>query len=195
MQTRSISRYILVVLCVSVVTTTIVLIGLNAFMNNTTRSPQSAPIANEGYVQGFMAARERFKTMTHYGILPNQNTILVGKVLEATSDHLLVQQQTLDTDPRVDGVQDERTITLEGDGKAYQETTKHPDQLKTELQLFHANQMPQPNMVPPTASTLTPIALSDIPVGAIVRISSHTDIRLSPAISATEIIYIRENVN
>ena len=116
-QPRSYSRYVLVALCIAVVFTALVLVALNAWM----KQPGENMVFKgsgytDGYRDGFNAAREKMKIVAGSDILEDA-TSSNGEVISVSSDRLVVKQTSLDTDPVVDGVDNERTVTLAKDAK------------------------------------------------------------------------------
>lgn len=188
---HSTSRYILVVLCVAVVGTSLVLVALNAlvkqpgsklaFQSGASLTSCPAGDATTAYKNGYNAAREKLRAS---GLLttPVSNNILSGTVVAVGTDTLTVKQNNLDTDPIADGIPDERIVTVAAGTPIYFDTIKTAFEMQRELAAL------KPGTPPPVASTRTMAKLSDIQVGQTVYVESKQDVRLLSSIPATQIV-------
>lgn len=199
MQTRSYSRYILTVLCIAITFTALVLIALNAWIKQPSTGasigyvPSRASLTKdeelkEAYVQGYVAARERLSSLGGVG-LNTEPRILRGTVVNVGSKSLTLKQTNLDTHPLVDSIPDERLVTLAANAHIYAETEKTTAQFQAELADFEKSSLDNPERTPPQIFTRREITLSDIPVGASLRIISEESVRMASEIIASEIVY------
>lgn len=190
----SYSRYILVVLCVSVVFTTIALIALNAAFqqrNFGSKLQLSSSGSTDNDLQmafgsGYQAARQN---LMDKGLLIGEldPKYLTGVVTKNDDSGLFVMQTSLDSVPAVDGVEDERQIIISPTTKFYSETSKSSEDFARELEAYAKislteNSNPAPLPVIKKAATLT-----DIKVGDKVKILSEQSVRFAPLIQATQI--------
>jgi hypothetical protein len=183
-QPRSHSRYILVVLCVIVVSTAVVLVGLNAWMQQFGTAPVKDKYT-EGYVKGYSDARERLLAA---GLImrPIEANVLTGSVVSVGKDFLIVRQTNLDSSPIVDSVPDERTVLVTSSTKILSRTMKTREVMDKEIVAFLASGRPPDEM--PLADTQVIVPLSGITVGASVIITTSVDVRLAPTVNATQIV-------
>jgi hypothetical protein len=187
-QPRSASRYILVALCVVIVFTALVLVAMNAWMKQPGNPIATTDRYQEGYSKGYSDARERLRSA---GLLsaPSETNILNGTVLSVGNGSIVVKQTNLDTDPTVDQVPDERTITITSSTKIYQRVLKDPAVLDTELREFEKSGASGSAVPDPYIQTV--INFSEIPVGAKVFLYSNMNVRLLSDIVATEIYMVK----
>ncbi|MBI4139020.1 hypothetical protein HY479_02610 [Candidatus Uhrbacteria bacterium] len=187
MEIKSYSRYLLTVLCVAVVITTLVLVGLNAWLtqpsglslNGLGFNPDAERQA--GYKEGYNAARDRLST-AGLCALPVESTVLTGSVMAVEQGLVIVVQESLDTDPLADGVPDERVVRIGPETKIFIQKEASPD----ELAAASATPDTAPIPVGRTAAKWT-----DIPTeGGRVRVSANEDIRLKEEFTAREIVIL-----
>jgi hypothetical protein len=118
----SLSRYILVILCVAIVFTALILIVLNSIVQNKRLSGLKSGIPaidqimvgqtfEDGYKAGYKAAREksRFSISTPPGS-PVYN--MDGTIKSVSADKIQFTAKNIDTDELVDGVSDSRTAQI-----------------------------------------------------------------------------------
>jgi len=189
-QPRSTSRYILVALCIVVVFTALVLVALNAWMKSSGNPLAAADRYQEGYSKGYSDAREHLRTLGMI-IEPADTRSFSGSVVSVGSGSLVVKQTSLDTDPIIDKVPDERNVTVASSTKIYRRTEKDPAVLEKEMRAFEADVKENPNAVPPESLIKTDMKLSDINVGAKVVITSASEVRLASTIVATEVVVVQ----
>lgn len=185
---RSYSRYLLVVLCVSITVTAVVLVALNAYANSKRPAP-SGPASDQeittAYRAGFNAARER---LTKYGFgAPSDTQTLTGTVRSVSGGKLIVSQENLMTDALISGITDDREVTTTASTKITRDVQKPAAQFQAEQEAF-AKLPPSPSLQPPTATIKSTIRISDINVGDHVTISAQeSDITMLPSITAASI--------
>jgi hypothetical protein len=181
-QRSSTSRYILTALAIILVITAFILVGLNALQlqrGNGLGLSLLSKQTDEAYKEGYLAAREKYKTLCP---LPAATNILTGTVVSNDGTTMRVQETSLDTDPKVDGVNDIRTITLAPSATIVEIERKTPQQLAAENPV--ATNKPQ---VPANPFTQKTIHLTDITPGMTVAVQSQDDVRLAPSIVASTI--------
>jgi hypothetical protein len=185
---RSYSRYILVVLCVSIVMTAIVLVALNAYTKSKTiPTPALQDDSADAYRAGFAAAKARFE---QYGlnVLAGQNNVLIGDVKSVSSAALVVTQENLMTDEIVSGVSNDRTVRVTAETAIVQETPKPAAQFEKEQDAF-SKLPPGTATEPPNPTVRTMIRLADIKNGDRVRVTaSEPDITTLESVNALEIV-------
>lgn len=188
-QPRSTSRYILVALCVVVVFTALVLVALNAWMKQGGGLSVVADRYQEGYVKGYTDARDDLRA---HGLLMAsvETRMFSGTVVSVGDGSLVVKQTSLDTNPTIDKVPDERSVSVASSTKVYRRTEKDPAVLEKEMKAFQGESRNNPDAVPPESLIKTAMKLSDISVGTKVVITSDVDVRLLANITATEVVVI-----
>lgn len=191
----SLSRYILVILCVSIVFTALVLIILNSWMQNkqlTGLNGVGQLFAGQsyenGYKEGYLAAREKYKT-----ILPLQENATVtsfsGDIESLDDSSVLVRATSIDTNEIVDKVSDVRDVLIASTTKIFSRTLlpqDEQDRLYAQWQKSGASQ----GNPPPKAYKETEIKLSDLQVGQRVFVSAGEDIKLQESFIATEVVVV-----
>jgi len=176
-----------VILCVAVVGTALILIALNAWM----KQPGS-PLAvidryQVGYEQGYNDAREQLRTTGL--LLPSEETrSFNGTIVSVGDGSLVVRQTSLDTNPRVDDVPDERTVIVTSSTKVVRQTDKDSVDLEKELKAYDAAVKTDPEIPMPDAVVSTDMKLSDIPVDARVTVYADEDVRLLEQVVATRVV-------
>ncbi|MBP9863988.1 hypothetical protein KBC54_00875 [Patescibacteria group bacterium] len=179
-QRSSTSRYILTALAIILVITTFILVGLNALtLEQRMRAGVSISnptlLSNQGYIEGYKAARKKYAALC---AIPVDNvTSFSGTIQAINSNGFTVTALTLDTDSKVDGISDDREITMTSDTKIQKITDKTPAEMAAE----------DSAKAPPTPYNVTLLQLKDLTVGQTVTVSSATDVRLEPVITATTI--------
>lgn len=183
----------LVVLCVAVVCTALILVGLNAYstpqngmLGNTGGSQASDEEISEAYRSGFETAKQRFEK---YGLgVQGDSHILVGTVQRNSGGKLIVLQENLMTDALVSGVSDDREVTTTASTKIMRVTQKSATQFAAEQDAF-AKLPPSPNTQPPTPTLQSQIKISDIKIGDVVTVTAkETDITNALSITAELIV-------
>jgi hypothetical protein len=187
---RSYSRYLLVVLCVSIIVTATVLVALNAYTrSHLTASP--VPLSDDttdAYRAGFAAAKEKYES---YGLstLTGQRNILIGRVQSVDAGMIIVRQENLLTDEIVSGVSNDRIVAIDRGTSLVRETQKSPEKLQQEQAAFAA--LP-PGTDPPQAVVRVTASIQDIHAGDLVRVTaSETDVTDLESVHATEIVVSR----
>ncbi|MBI5654725.1 hypothetical protein HZC53_03690 [Candidatus Uhrbacteria bacterium] len=182
----STSRYILTALCIILVITAFILVGLNA-LNIENRlgikilpSPTNAQL-QEQYKKGYLAAREKIAPLCP--MVNRSGNSLSGTVKSVSGNTLTVEQKTFDTDETVDGVSNIRKVTLSANTPIQLLASKPQDVLSKELADFKPD--PKNPSNPPSPFTITTIRVSDIKVGDAVTITSNKDLRLMAEFAAT----------
>jgi len=187
LQRSSTSRYILTALAIILVITAFVLVGLNALQlqNRNGGIIGLTSSADQNYKEGYLAARAKYQS-----ICPNGATLtlgVTGTVTNVGNNELSLTQQSLDTDPRVDGISDTRTILVNASTTFVQYVDKTPEQISNELKSFVGSATTEP----PSATTSKTISLSDIKPGSTVTVVAQEDVRLADHIQAVRVILVR----
>lgn len=194
MEQKSTSRYILTALAVILVVTSFILVALNAleldkrWKIGLPDSMTAASDAREGYVEGYLAAREKYSRICVTN--PSGGLGLAGTVESNDGKILKVRQQSFDTDPFVDGVSDVRTVTIDAKTVVRRQTTKSPEELQKEFETFKpapasAETLPPPE--PPRPVGYATISLKDIKNGQRVFVEADGDLRTADNIVAKTI--------
>ena len=189
----SLSRYILVILCVSIVFTALTLIVLNSWVQNKRLATLTSGVPGltgktfeDGYKTGYLAAKDKYRIIPQR---PEGTPVmeLSGTINSINNQQFVVTATNLDTDPTVDGVPNERTIliatstsivirtnlTAEEFSKKMDEWSKSPDRLKS---------------APPAPYTEKTVAISSLQPGQTVSITSGEDLRLLTTIKAKQVV-------
>lgn len=180
----SASRYILTALATILVITTFILVGLNALnLQKRFTAPEGSPTATKGYQDGYLAARAKYSAMCPF---VNQRTNTVTGVITATSaNSFTITQNSLDTDPIVDGIGDERTIAITPQTQITKNTPKDPKKLAEEQAQFIASNKSLTTAVPPSPVIQEAMSIGDLRVGQSVLVqSTASDIRFESTIYA-----------
>lgn len=187
---RSYSRYLLVVLCLSIVCTAIILIALNTYTvskrgNVGLVSTSSDTQIVDAYKEGFEAARSRF---AQYGLgVIGETNILIGRVQSTSGGKLIVSQENLMTDALVSGISDDREVAITGSSKITRSTAKSTTQLAAEQEAF-AKLPPSPSLQPPLPTIQSTIRVSDIKVGdRVIVTAQENDITALGSVTAVSI--------
>ena len=195
-QPSSLSRHILVVLCIAVVFTALVLVALNAWVKNKqlglgNGSPTVDQISggqtyDEGYKMGYNVAREKFRNVP---LMPANTPILAlnGTIQEITKNQLQIKATNLDTDEAVDGVSDVRLVDLDANTKITQRTPISPDKLSKLINDWQKNGIKK-NIPPPNTFEEKTLTLKDLKTGMLVTALAGQDIRLAGEFKATQIV-------
>ncbi len=192
-QQGSLSRYILVVLCIAVVFTTLVLIALNSWVKNRELSGipaidqvLSGQTYEDGYKAGFMAAREKFSIKPP--MPANIEVKMVnGEIQALSNDSMEVLVTSLDTDPTVDGVSDTRTVAIDKNTKIEKRINLQPEEINKRMADWSQDGAKK-GEIPPLPYTLVPVKLSDLKVGMEITISSDESLRLAESFLAKSIM-------
>lgn len=167
-------------LAIILVITTFILVGLNALnlqqRMSLTSSLSPSGSANQGYIDGYKAARAKYAALC---ALPIENVMNFSATVKAVNANgLTVTALTLDTDPKVDGISNDREITVTAETKIQKLTDKTPEEMSAEANA---------TTTPPSPFKITQLQLKDLTVGETITISSATDVRLAPVITAQAI--------
>ncbi len=184
---KSTSRYILTALAIILVITAFILIALNALKISTPLTSLTGQSTADAYREGFLSARTKYAAMCP--LINNDGNIISGTVTAVSGDTLTITQTTFDTEESIDGVGDTRTVKSSAATKVEMTAAKDPAVFQKELAEFK----PSPDKVvsPPSPVTVQAANFSDIKVGDIVRVTSDTNLRLAPEITATDITVTR----
>jgi len=189
----SLARYILVVLCISIVFTTLVLIALNAWTTNnklslmslntqSTEQPVGGRSYEDGYRAGYNAAREKLKNKPP---IIGPSFYITGQIVSIGNNLLTVKETNLDTDEIVDGVSDIRTVNITTSTKIV--LRQQIDQ-KTFQSQMNDWQKSSHNTPPPLPFTEKNIAFSDLKVDHQVSVRANEDIRLADKFDALQVV-------
>lgn len=181
-QRSSTSRYILTALAIILVITAFILVGLNALRLQSGGGIGLSLLSqqtDQAYKDGYLAARQKYQSICP---LPVATTQMIGRVLSTNSSSLKVQEQSLDTDPKVDGVDDVRTVTITSTTSLMLVVRKSAATLAAE------QASATPGSPPPSVFTEQKISLADIKPGMTITVQSTQDVRLAASIAANSII-------
>jgi len=170
METRSYSRYVLVVLCIAIVFTALVLVALNAYTNSQGQSDLFPPTQHDNTVQPALQ-----QTPT-----PGQTDILFGTVTAKSSTQLTVSQESSAKS---------FTVLLTSDTRYVRETAKSAAQLQAEQTAF---QKAAPgSALPPAPTTRATISAGDIKQGDHIRIVTKEQDLERISVTALEVVAIQ----
>lgn len=186
---KSLSRYILVVLSVSVVVTAIIIVALNAYVSNkrladddggfisgTTKSLSSY---DDGYIDGYNDARDRFSN--YPDIIKNIN----GQVTEIGSDYILITAENLDTNEFVDGVSDLRKVKISTTTSIVQQKALSDEETESRIRQWQESGSNEPLML---VDQEKQINLSEITENSRVEVIAENDIRMQEEFKAIKVI-------
>jgi len=187
------SRYILVVLSVSVVLTALVIVALNAYVTNRQLAQNgdssfidkafSTFSYDDGYKDGYNAAREKFNLRSD-GIMS-----AVGTVQKVEADSVTIKAINLDTDEFVDGVSDIRQVFLTASTTLSLRKTLTEDELNKAMAAWRNAPGNDPPPLPFSESKAT---INDIVVGSEIIVNVETNIRLEESFEASQIIILSQ---
>lgn len=183
--TPSHSRYVLTILAVILVVTALILIALNALQLDRrfgAVTQISTGDVRQAYADGYLAARKKYQALCP--LVGLSMTQFVGTVQSISGDTLMVLQQSLDTDPLVDGVSDIRTVLITAQTAIQRMEEKPREQIEKELRALNIT---TERAVPPSPHVLTSVKLSDVQVGQRVSVRSASDVRMESSIRALSI--------
>lgn len=188
---KSLSRYILVVLSISVVLTALIIVALNAYVNNQrlaqddsgiiTGTAKSLSSYDEGYKDGFKVAREK------YAQGPDKTLLIQGEILETGSDQLVVKGQGLYTEESIDDVPDTRIAKITSTTKIVKQTSYTDEEYQVVLQEWNAQGGSEVGG-PPLPFTEQEVAIEDVETGARVTVKADEDIRYLEEFVALEVL-------
>jgi hypothetical protein len=189
---KSLSRYILVVLSISVVLTALVIVAMNAYVNNYRLSNDSDSFIdstlssfsyNQGYKDGYNAARDKF----HFA--PAEIRTISGKIIETTANSLTIDAINLDTDEFVDGVSNVRKVELTGTTKFFRRTALSEAEFDQAMSAWRSTGATK-NEPLPSSFTDEEISVSDLQTDQNIVINSNQDIRLMETFTAESIVVV-----
>ncbi|MFA5935248.1 MAG: hypothetical protein WC787_00105 [Patescibacteria group bacterium] len=192
METRSYSRYILVVLCVAIVCTALILVALNAFTNTEKLVLPGGVTTNDdtviaAYKAGFDSAQNKYEAGALLAASDRTN-VLSGPVEDASASKLLVMQKNLAIDSEISGISDRREVLITENTKFYRETPKEVDVFTKEQAAYDASE-PDESVGPPSPTIKTAIRLADIKTGDMVRVTTvEENIIGAESMTASEIV-------
>lgn len=192
---KSLSRYILVILSVSVVFTALVIVALNAYVSNKKLSESnggsfinnalSSFSYDDGYRDGYKAARERF------GVAPNQILSVNGVIQDLDLNNFMIIAENLDTDEFVDSVSDKRNVLINASTTILMRVPLSKNILDKKLNAW-SNSADRDTTPPPTPYEEKSLTISDLKNGQKVTVVAYDDIRLAEAFDAQTIIIITD---
>lgn len=189
----SLSRYILVILCISIVFTALVLIALNSWVQNKNLSPDNSGLVGQifsnqsydtGYKAGYLAARETFKKVPP---LPDEAIItsLTGTVMSVEEDRIIFKAENLDADELIDGVSSQRTAITTASTTFVTRSYLSPEDQARQLANWSDSGTKDS---PPLPYTEKPIKLSEIKPGQKIAAMANINIRFEESFEASKII-------
>jgi hypothetical protein len=189
----SLSRYILVILCVSIAFTALVLIALNSLMQNRKLSGASSGIVDQifsnqayenGYKAGYLAARDKFSKVAP---LPEGAivTSITGKVDSVDAKGVKLTVTNLDTDEYVDGVSNQRLALVTASTTIVTRSFLSAEEQAKQLERWSESGSKK---APPVPYTEKAINLSGIKPGDNVIAVANEDVRLKDSFNATQLI-------
>lgn len=196
----SLSRYILVILCVSVVFTALILIVLNSWVQNKRLSSGSGsriPAIDQvlfgqsfedGYKAGYLAARSKYQRMSP---MPEGMPVmgLSGQVESVNSNQLVIMAENLDVDEIVDGVSLKREAMLDEQTRFLARTPLSPEEQIRQMEVWSRNAGDSPPPLPYTEKIIT---VKDIKAGQVVSVMAEEDIKLKESFIAKEVIIYQQ---
>lgn len=192
----SLSRYILVILCSSIVFTALVLVVLNSWMQNQRLATLGSGIGidqifgsqsfENGYKAGYLAAREKY---TKIAPLPAGTvvTALSGTVKSVSDKQIVVTATNLDTDPYVDGVSNDRTVLITASTTVMQRVFLSPEEQAKQMDRW-SRSADKNKTSAPAPYTEKKLNLSDLKPGQTVAVMADEDIRLKESFTATQVV-------
>lgn len=193
----SLSRYILVILCASIVFTALVLVILNSWMQNqrlaslglgSTGVDQifGSQSFENGYKSGYLAAREKY---TMIAPLPAGAVVMAlsGTISSVNDKQIVVTATNLDTDSYVDGVSNDRTVLITASTTIMQRIFLSPEEQAKQIDKW-SKTADRSKTSPPAPYTENKLSLSDLKAGQTVAVIADEDIRLKESFNATQVI-------
>ncbi len=188
---KSLSRYILVVLSVSVVLTALIIVAINAYVNNVRLSSDNGFIDstlssfsyNQGYKDGYNAARDRFN------IMPLEVTAISGEIIDITGDSVTINAVNLNTDEFVDDISNLRKATISEDTNISARTALSEEDFDKAMTAWRASGASQ-GLPPPAGFTDKEAQFSDLQVGQNITITANQDIRLEETFTAVSVVVL-----
>lgn len=194
----SLSRYILVILCVSIVFTALTLIVLNSWVQNKRLSDLTSNVPGlnqltgktfeDGYKAGYLAAKEKYRSVppTPEGVAVLS---LMGTINSVDGQQLSVTATSLDTDPTVDGVPNERTIVVSTSTSIVLRTNLSAQDFTKKMEEWNKSE-DKTKVTPPTPYTEKSLSISDLKPGQTISVTSNEDLRLLTTIKAKQIVLV-----
>ncbi len=192
---KSLSRYILVILSVSVVFTALVIVALNAYVSNKKLSESnggsflnnalSSFSYDDGYKDGYKAARERFS------IAPPKILSVNGTIQDLDLNNFMIIAENLDTDEFVDSVSDKRNVLVNASTTIFMRSPLTQDEIDKKLSAW-SKSSDRDITSPPQPFEEKALNFSDLKNGQVVTVVAYDDIRLSEAFDAQTIIVLTD---
>ncbi len=188
---KSLSRYILVVLSVSVVLTALIIVAINAYVNNARLSSDNGFIDstlssfsyNQGYKDGYNAARDKF----HFA--PVEVRAINGTIIEKTSNSVTINAINLDTDEFVDEVSNIRKAELNSETKFFSRTALSEEEFDKAMSTWRSSGAAR-GEPPPSGFIDKEISASDLQAGQTIVINADQDIRLMETFTAVSVVVL-----
>lgn len=177
----SVSRYLLVTVAFLLLSTTLVLLAMNAYLLQTKgKTITAGGSGKDAYRQGYLAARSSLKASCPAIDAPA--TGFNGTIVSVEGQTLVVRQSSLLVDPSIDGISNDRRVMIGANTAIVSLVAKDGGTLATEMGATKpGDPLPSPN-------TETRRSASDLKPGMAVAVEAANDIRLQPNIAATRII-------
>lgn len=178
----SVSRYLLVTVAFLLLSTTLVLLAMNAYLLQTKGETITATgnSAKDAYRQGYLAARTSLKTQCPAIDAPA--TSFNGTIVSVNGQTVVVRQTSLAVDPVIDGISNDRNVTVGTNTTIVSLAAKDPKTLASEIATA------KPGSPLPAPNTEIRQTLSDLKPGMAVTVEAATDTRLQSTIAALRII-------
>jgi hypothetical protein len=191
---RSASRYIMASLVLILFITVMLLVILRSFA-----SPASSPgpfrTYNDGYADGFNAARTSIARIMPQNL--TEPSLLHGVVMHVDKNGFTMRTDGLIQDSRVDGIRSDRIVYVTADTRITLSTrvpdTVFAEQLSQHLDAQKERIADSVPLAPPNPYATSRIALDGLIVGDRVAVRSRTygDLATAPTIDATEVAAFR----
>ncbi|MFA6099666.1 MAG: hypothetical protein WC750_02160 [Patescibacteria group bacterium] len=189
----SISRYILVILSISIAFTALVLIALNSWVQNKKMSTSNSGVLGQvfsnqayenGYKAGYLLAREKYKKIAP---LPEGAVVtsLTGTVTKVEVNQLTLTAENLDTNEFIDNISNDRTVLVNASTTVVSRTFLTAEEQVKQLERWSKSGSKN---APPLPYTEKAIKLSDIKPDQKITVMANEDIRLKQSFEATQII-------
>ena len=178
-----ISRRVVLVIAGLLVLTTCILVGLNAW--NLQKRLGLPVIVKDPYTEGYLAARAKYALICPSAVNSAPYNV-AGTIVSVGADSIVIDQSSLDTDQRVDGVSDRRVISISSATKIQSVKAKTAAEISAEISQKPNGQ----TIVQPMIQTT--LSLSDLKPGTRITVTSDENVRLLDSINAVSILVFQQ---